>query len=148
MNFPIKILLFIAGFAALVVLQVKVVTPLVMRVVKSDLFLTGTEDLGGSYAIDNELTDFANMHCSQYIAAELDADAKPIFSDKPINAWDIGNYTYIVNSELEMTDSDGKSQFKTYICRISYEVNTDPTNYDNWEVFGISGLDQENAGIN
>ena len=84
MNFPLKTLLFIAGLAALIVFQVKVVTPLVMRVIKSDLFLTGTEDQGDVYAIDNELTDFANMHCSHYIADELGADTNPVFSDKLI----------------------------------------------------------------
>lgn len=141
MNFQLKLLLFIVGLVALILFQVKVVTPLVMTVVKSDLFLTDSEDQGGAYAIENELTDFANMHCNHYISEDLGADANLVFSDKPINAWDIGNHTYVVNSELEMTDSDGKSLFKTYVCRISYEENTDPTNYENWSVYGISGLD-------
>jgi hypothetical protein len=141
MNFPLKALLFVAGLAALIIFQVKVVTPLVMQVVKSDLFLTDSQDLGGVYSIENELTDFANMHCSHYISEDLGPDANPVFSDKAINAWDIGNHTYIINSELEMTQSDGTSLFKTYICRISYAENTDPTDYKNWSVYGVSGLD-------
>ena len=141
MNPQLKVILFIVTLIALIAFQYKVVKPLVMKVVQSDLFLTDSDDQGTAYAITDKMTDFANMHCSHYISEDLGGETQPVFSDKPINAWDIGNHTYVINSELEMTDRDGRPHFKTYVCRISYEANTDPANYDNWSVYGISGLD-------
>lgn len=143
MNF--KMILFIVSLVALIVFQQKAIMPLVEKVVKSDLFLVDSDDLGGFYPQSNQHTELAFMHCNKYIADEIGSDAAVSFSAKPINAWSIGNYQYVINAEIEVTHNNSNSSIKKYVCRIRYDNGDNAegiANYDNWSVFGLSGIDE------
>ncbi len=145
MNFR-NILIFAVAFIALIIFQREVVLPLVFEVVKSDLFLADSNDIGSQEVISNEMTDFANLHCNRYISDEFGSDEVHFdFNEKPLNAWDIGNYTYLINSELEFTNAEGQHSFKKYVCRIKYNPGSNSEgapDYENWSIYGISGLDE------
>ena len=131
----------LAAFVGLILFTHKVVLPFVMDVVKSDLFLTDSDDLGGRYIISTPMTDLAHMNCNQYISEELGTDKHIEFTDKPTNAWNIGDNQYVINSEIEFIDDNERPTIEKYVCRIHYS-NDDggPANYENWSVYGISGI--------
>ena len=136
---------FFIGLVALIVLQRELVMPLINKVVSSDLFLVESDDKGSDQAVSNELTDLAFAHCNNYIKDELDDEFTVTFSQKPINAWSIGNYQYVINGEIEINSPDAGNMIKKYVCRISYSKGNDQSGImdgDNWSVYGLSGIDE------
>lgn len=142
-KFPI--FLFIAGLIILILLQSEVIMPLVNKVIQSDLFLVESKDEASQMPISNEMTDFAFKHCNAYIKSDLKNDDVINFSQKPINAWTLGNYQYVVNAEYSIT-GDSQTTTNKYACRITYK-NGDATegaaDFNNWAIDGISGLNQQ-----
>lgn len=139
-----SILYLIIGIALLVLITQKVILPLVYEVVKSDAFLVDSKDQGSQLPISNAMTDLAFMHCNNYIKSELGPDVTVAFPEKPIHAWSLGNYQYVVNAELNMTNASNTST-KKYACRITYDNGDDlagSLDFDNWSIIGIDGLDE------
>lgn len=133
----------IIGIGLLVVSMQKVILPLVYDVVKSDAFLVDSKDNASQLPISNSMTDIAFLYCNNRIKEDLGKDATVNFPKKPINVWTLGNYQYIVNAKIDITNASGTTS-KKYACRIVYEngdnqegVN-DP---ENWSVEGMDGLD-------
>ena len=136
-----QIFLILAAFVGLILITHKVILPLVMDVVKSDLFLTDSDDLSDPYVISTPMTDLAHLNCNQYISEELGPDVQIEFSDKPINAWNIGDNRYVINSEIEYIDENEQTTIQKYACRIHYtDDDGGPATYENWSVYGISGI--------
>jgi hypothetical protein len=138
-----SLLFLIIGIGFLVLITQKVVLPLVYDVAKSDAFLIDTKDQGSQLPISNSMTELAFMHCNNYIKSELGSDATVTFPEKPLNAWSLGNYEYVVSAELILTDPS-KTETKKYACRIAYENVDDlnkATDIANWSVEGIDGID-------
>lgn len=138
------ILVLIVGLIALILLQREVIMPLVNQVVKSDLFLVDSKDQGSMLAVSTPLTELAFMHCNKHIKSELDPDLTITFPDKPINAWSLGNYQYVVNAEIGITSETAGTTTRKYVCRITYKNGDDQTgiaDFDNWSIYGLSGLD-------
>ena len=139
-----SLLFLIIGIGALVLITQKIILPLVYNVAKSDAFLIDSKDQGSQFAISNSMTDLAFLHCNNYIKSELGPDYSVTFLEKPLNAWSLGNYEYVINGELTLTSS-ASTNTKKYACRIAY-ANGD--NLDgamdiaNWSVEGIDGIDE------
>ena len=118
--------------------------PLVNKVIKSDLFLVESTDQGDMLPVSTPLTEMAFMHCNKYVKSELDSDLSIAFPDKPINAWSLGNHQYVINAEIGVTNDSSGTMNKKYVCRITYTKGDDETgiaDYDNWSIYGLSGLD-------
>lgn len=118
--------------------------PLVLEVVKSDLFLTGSDDIGSNYPVSDSMTNFANMHCNHYITDQFGDDLQINFSEKPLNAWSLGDHSYLINSELSIIDTEGKQITKKFVCRINYKPGSNTEGapeYKNWSVYGLTGLE-------
>ena len=118
--------------------------PLVYQVIQSDLFLVDSNDKASQLPISTNLTGIAFMHCNKHIKSEIDTDTAIVFSEKPINAWSLGNYQYVINAEASVTDNtSGNVQAKKYACRISYNDGDNLeniNNFDSWSITGVSGL--------
>lgn len=140
-----KFLLFIIVFGALIAFQYKVVVPLVKDFATSDLYLTDLETEANIQSLSNPMTNYAFMHCNNYIRDELDTELAIAFPSEPINAWDIAGYQYVVNAEIEISSNTSAPYSRKYVCRIKYDKGSDQEgmmNSENWSVYGLSGLDE------
>jgi hypothetical protein len=125
-------------------LQREAIMPLVTDVIKSDAFLVDSKDQGSQLPISTELTSIAFRHCNNYIKSELDSDTSVTFADKPIKAWSLGNYQFLINADISIADESGKMSTKRYVCRITYDKGDDQEgilDFDNWTMVGLSGID-------
>ncbi|MDD1623786.1 MAG: hypothetical protein LUQ56_07060 [Methylococcaceae bacterium] len=137
-----RILLIIAGLAILLLSQYKLIMPFIYKVVSSDLFLVDSKDQASQLPISTPLSGIAFMHCNNYIKSELGSDVSVAFPEKPLNAWTLGNYQYLISAEVTIT-SDTTST-KKYVCRITYNNGDNEEgalDFENWSIIGMSGLD-------
>lgn len=138
------IIIFIASLTILLLIQSKVVMPFVYKIVQSDLFLVDSKDQGGQIPISNSLTKLAFSHCNTYIKSKLGPDVSISFPEKPLNAWSLGNYQYVINAEIDITSATAGTVTKKYICRINYKNGDNDEgslDFTNWSIEGLSGLD-------
>ena len=118
--------------------------PFIYKVAASDLFLVDSKDQASQLPISTPLSDIAFMHCNNYIKSELGPDITVTFPEKPLNAWTLGNYQYLINAEVTITSDTAKTITNKYACRITYNDGDDEEgalDFDNWSIVGLSGLD-------
>ncbi|ASF47704.1 hypothetical protein [Methylovulum psychrotolerans] len=130
----------IIGLCTLFLTQQKVVMPFVYDIIKSDLFLVDSNDKASQLPISTHLTELAFNNCNTYIKSTLDPNTTITFPAKPINAWSLGNYQYVINAEV--TTASGAHK---YACRITYNNGDDQegvADIKNWSVDGLSGLEK------
>ncbi|NOT11651.1 MAG: hypothetical protein HOP23_07465 [Methylococcaceae bacterium] len=136
-------LILIAGLAVLILFQQKVIMPIVLDVVKSDAFLVENKDLASQLPVSTSLTNFAFIHCNDYIKSELGSDITVTFADKPLNIWTLGNYHYVVNAEITVSDNNADTSTKKYACRIDYKNGDNEegsSDFNNWSIEGVDGI--------
>ncbi|MGR8929797.1 MAG: hypothetical protein ACU836_04085, partial [Gammaproteobacteria bacterium] len=71
------------------------------------------------------------------------ADDSVSFADKPSLVFGEGNYSYIIKSELSLTQENEPAKVYHYACKIQYDLGDDLSgvgNHENWSVQGIDGL--------
>ena len=137
-----RILIIIAVLGLLFLTQYKLIMPFIYKVVSSDLFLVDSKDQASQLPISTPLSGIAFMHCNNYIKSELGSDVSVAFPEKPLNAWTLGNYQYLISAEVTIT-SDTTST-KKYVCRITYNNGDNEEgalDFENWSIIGMSGLD-------
>jgi len=138
-------LLFIAGLTALLLTQYKVIMPFIYKVAASDLFLIDSEDQASQSPISTPLSGIAFMQCNNYIKSELGPDVAITFPEKPLNAWTLGNYQYLISAEVTITSDTANTGTKKYACRITYNNGESKEegalDFENWSIIGLSGLD-------
>ncbi len=139
-----QIFFLIAALSVILLTQYKLVMPFVYKVVASDIFLVDSKDKADQLPISNKLTGLAFAHCNNQIKKTLGDDGvNASFPAKPINSWSMGNYRYIINGEVNITDGNNGVKTKKYACRISYkngESEEGADNFDNWDIEGLSGI--------
>ncbi len=84
------------------------------------------------------------MHCNNYIKSQLGPDTSISFPEKPLNAWSLGNYQYVINAEIDITSATASTTTKKYVCRINYKNGDNAEgslDFTNWSIEGLSGLD-------
>jgi hypothetical protein len=138
-----RTLIFIAGFAILLLSQYKLIMPFIYKVIASDLFLVDSKDQASQIAISTPLSAIAFMHCNNYIKSELGPDVTVVFPEKPLNAWTLGNYQFLISSEVTITSDTASTSTKKYACRITYDNGDNEegaVEFENWSVIGVSGI--------
>lgn len=139
-------LLIIAVAAVLLLTQYKVIMPFIYKVVASDLFLVDSKDYASQLPISTPLSGIAFMHCNNYIKSELGPNVTVTFPDKPLNAWTLGNYQFLISGEVAITSPTAKTAAKKYACRITYNNGDNEEgalDFENWSIIGLSGLDDK-----
>jgi hypothetical protein len=138
-----QVFLMIAAVIALIVFQRELLIPMAKDVAtQSDLFLIESKDQGSMITQSNEMTQFAFQHCNTHLKASLDPNTTVVLPEKPLNAWSLGNYEYVVSAEADV--STDKSKKHKYLCRISYQNGDDTSgaaDFANWSLDGLSGVD-------
>ncbi len=135
--------LFVAGIIVLFLGLYKVVMPLVYKVAASDLFLVDSKDQASRLPISTHLSEIAFKQCNNYIKSELGSDVSIIFPDKPLNAWTLGNYQYLISAEVTITGNTESAGTKKYVCRINYDEGDNEEgalDSKNWSIIGLSGM--------
>ena len=142
-----KFFLFIICLIALLTFQIKIVMPFVYDIVASDLFLEDSGDEKSYTSTHSLMTESAFNQCNFYIANELYPDLTFTFQPKPLNAFKLGNFEYVINADVDILPADSAAFIKKYVCRIKYQNKQDTSGLDdiaNWSINGISGLDDIN----
>lgn len=142
-KYPFFIL--VIGLGALLFTQQKIVMPFVYKVIQSDLFLVDSNDHASQLPISTQLTSVAFDNCNKYIKSKLDPSITITFPEKPINAWSLGNYQYVINAEITTSTEPSKVNPVKYACRITYSNGDDlegVSDANNWTIDGLSGLDK------
>jgi hypothetical protein len=135
--------IFIVGLIILLLTQYKLVMPFVYKVASSDLFLVDSKDQSSQQAISTPLSNIAFMHCNNYIKSELGPDVTIIFPEKPLNAWTLGNYQYLISAEINISSDKTSASNKKYACRVTYNNGDDQEgalDFANWSIIGLSGI--------
>lgn len=139
-----KLFALIASVIALVLLQREILIPKAKEVAASDLFLIDSKDQGSMISQSSPMTEFAFQHCNAHLKASLDEKTTVTLPEKPLNAWSLGNYEYVVSAEADVSHEGAAAKKHKYVCRISYK-NGDDTNgasdFANWSLDGISKVD-------
>jgi hypothetical protein len=139
-----SLIIFIVSLAALLLFQKEVVMPFVYKVVQSDLFLVDSKDQGSQTPISTPLTELAFKHCNSYIKSKLESGSSISFPEKPLNAWSLGNYQYVINGDIDITSPTTGTITQKYVCRINYKNGDNDEgslDFANWYIEGVSGLD-------
>jgi len=135
--------LFLAGLIGLILFQKEAIMPFAEKIAASDLFLEDSDDEGSRIATSTSMTHHAFTQCNKAIRNEIDEETNITFPSEPLQAWSLGNYKYIVNAEIEISDNSGRSFFKKYACQTQYDKGSDLNGVmdsDNWSITGLSGI--------
>ncbi len=139
-----KLFALIASVVALVLLQREFLIPMAKDAAKSDLFLIDSNDQASMISQSNDMTQFAFTHCNTYLKEELDAKTTVTLPEKPLNAWSLGNYEYVVSAEANVAHEGEAAKKHKYVCRISYKNGDDTSgakDFSNWSLDGLSKVD-------
>ncbi len=139
-----KLFALIASVIALVLLQREVLIPKAKEVAASDLFLIDSKDQGSMISQSSPMTEFAFQHCNAHLKASLDEKTTVTLPEKPLNAWSLGNYEYVVSAEADVSHEGAAAKKHKYVCRISYKNGDDTSgasDFANWSLDGISKVD-------
>ena len=141
-----KVFLLFASVIGLVVMQREFLIPAAKDAAKSDLFLIDSKYQGSMITKSNEMTQFAFQHCNVYLKKDLDEKTTVVLPEKPLNAWSLGNYEYIISAEADVSHEGSAPKKHKYVCRISYKNGDDISgakDFDNWSLDGLSKVDDE-----
>lgn len=136
-------LIFIAALVALILFQNKTVMPFVEQVASSGLFMVDTGDQGSRLPTSSSMTNFAFIQCNKAVRDQVNENINIIYPSEPLQSWSVGNYRYIINAEIELTQESGTSFFKKYACQIQYDNESNlegVMDSDNWSLIGLSGI--------
>jgi hypothetical protein len=136
-----RVLLFALGLLLLSLSQQQLIMPVIYDVIKSDLFLVESKDKGSDLPVSTPLSNIAFTHCNNHIKSKSAPDSTVSFSEKPLKAWDIGNYQYVISAEINLTNNAAETVTKKYVCRISYNNGDNQEgilDINNWTVVGVS----------
>ena len=139
-----NLIVLIVGLIILLTFQAKVIMPFVQDIASSGLFLEDSGDEANRTSSSNLMTNAAFNQCNTHIANEVLSDDTISFPEKPINAFSLGNFRYVINADIDIQPADSASFTRRYVCRIQYTNGEDSTataDPENWSVDGISGLD-------
>jgi hypothetical protein len=127
----------------LIFFQKEVVLPFAEWVASTDLFLEDSGDNGSRIANSTPMTNHAFNQCNIEIRNIIDDETLINFPINPLQSWSLGNYKYLINADIELTNASGESFFRKYACQIQYDEGSDLTGImdsDNWDISGLSGI--------
>ncbi|MDT8406059.1 MAG: hypothetical protein RQ715_02305 [Methylococcales bacterium] len=138
-----SLLFLMIGAGILLLVQVKVVMPLMTKAATSDLFLEDTDDPGSQYEIATPATQMAFEQCNRSIKEKLEPEYFVNFNAEPRHSWDYGNYQYLINADIEISSPQSEAQVRRYACKLRYDLGNDTSGLpdpQNWDISAISGI--------
>ena len=114
----------------------KVVVPLVMKVMDSELILVPEEEQEELGKISNQRTDFALLQCKAAMKDENQIPETAQFDDSIYEAWALGGRTYVIRSQVSVPVEGQGMTTRKYACKIQF-AGGDVGNAENWSILGI-----------
>ena len=134
-----SILYLILFIGALYMRQEKAIMPLVMSVVKSEVFfekpVEENEPLG-KLDVKTERTAYALANCREAVKKDGDLPDNTQFLDENYEAWALGNRQYLVRSSVRLTDPEKGQIDKLYACTVRM-TGEDQANPESWTLLGV-----------
>ncbi|MFM8444977.1 MAG: hypothetical protein ACKN9W_16770 [Methylococcus sp.] len=134
-----SILYLILFIGALYMLQEKAIMPLVMSVVKSEVFfekpVEENEPLG-KLDVKTERTAYALANCREAVKKDGDLPDNTQFLDENYEAWALGNRQYLIRSTVRLMDSEKGQIDKLYACTVRM-TGEDQANPESWTLLGV-----------
>ena len=134
-----SILYLILFIGALYMLQEKAIMPLVMSVVKSEVFfekpVEENEPLG-KLDVKTERTGYALANCREAVKKDGDLPDNTQFLDENYEAWALGNRQYLIRSTVRLMDSEKGQIDKLYACTVRM-TGEDQANPESWTLLGV-----------
>ena len=134
-----SILYLILFIGALYMLQEKAIMPLVMSVVKSEVFfekpVEENEPLG-KLDVKTERTGYALANCREAVKKDGDLPDNTQFLDDNYEAWALGNRQYLIRSTVRLMDSEKGQIDKLYACTVRM-TGEDQANPESWTLLGV-----------
>ncbi len=120
------------------IVLIQYVTPLVIDVTSSDLYIEETDDYASVIAKSTPMTEIASTFCFNELAEEYDTMTDIDVSKVEHTAWSMGGYHYIVKANIPANQSPDNLQH-IMVCEISYDsASQAPNTPENWNVTGLS----------
>jgi len=134
-----SIIYLVIFIGVLYMLQEKAIMPLVMAVVKSDLFfekpVEENEPLGKIEGTTSRSTHALNL-CQASVKKEGDLNDKAQFIDDKAEAWALGNRQYLIRSTVRIVDGDKDNIDKLYACTVRLNSD-DESKPENWTTLAV-----------
>lgn len=134
-----SIVFLILFIAFLYFLQEKLITPLVMEVVKSDAFFekpVEEDEPLGKVEGNRPRIGFGLSHCKEAIKKEGNLPDGAEFLDQKHEAWALGNRHYIIRSVIRIIDPEKGQQERLFACKIRM-IGDNEADAASWSVLGI-----------
>ncbi|TAN51946.1 MAG: hypothetical protein EPN21_05235 [Methylococcaceae bacterium] len=137
MNKKLKVVLFVLFVVFLYVVTMKVIMPIVFKVMDSGLYLKKTEDdpVG---ELRNARTYAALLHCENQLreSGGLARTTRPSAGEDEYKAWGLGDHTYVIKAMLDIPGQENKLVRTSVACKIKYDEG-DESDPDNWSILGV-----------
>jgi hypothetical protein len=134
-----SVLYLVIFVALLYIVQEKAIVPLVMGVVKSDVFFEKEaeeqEELG-KVGTKTPRTGFALLNCKDSVKEQGGLPESAEFLDDRYEAWALGNRHYLIRSAVRVIDPEKGQVEKLFACKIRM-TGEDETQPGSWSVQGI-----------
>lgn len=143
-----SIVFLILFIALLYFLQEKAIVPLVMSVVKSDLFFepeVAEEEELGKVNTKTQRTGYALLHCKDAVKEEGNLPDNAEFIDGKYEAWALGNRHYLIRSTVRFIDPEQGQMEKLFACKIRMTGN-DEANPESWSILGVDFNPEADGG--
>lgn len=129
-----SILLLLVFVVAAYVFLIKGITPFVVDVLSSDLFLVQTDDPAEKFSkVSNEKSRLAALQCNQHLRNNYEGTSVGELSEDDYTAWALGNYSYIITTTGTPNPGGADQSKDKFVCTIQW-IEGDPLEYDSWEV--------------
>lgn len=134
-----SIIYLILTIGLLYTLQEKAIMPLVLSIVKSEVFfekpVEENEPLG-KLDTKTERTAFALANCRDAVRKEANLPDDAKFEGENYETWALGNRQYLVRSSVKVSEPGQASIDKLFACTIRL-IGDDQTKPENWTILGV-----------
>ncbi|GAB6068156.1 hypothetical protein JCM13664_14750 [Methylothermus subterraneus] len=135
-----SLLLLAVYVVALYVILNKAIVPFVLTVANSELF-TGDSTQGGEPTqVHDDRTAMALLQCNRFVQDKFDEKATLAFENTAYQAWDIGFGRFLIKSQVNVTEPNGATGRKNYVCELKH-TGGDLAEPSNWKLQGLSLTD-------
>jgi hypothetical protein len=133
---PVSVVGLILFIVLLYVILQKGITPLVMKVVSSELFFEKDEEQEELGKISNDRGAQAFLQCKSVMVSDKHVPETAQFIDQNYEAWALGGRTYLIRSHVNVQVPEKGAVDRKYACKIKYNGG-ELKEAKSWDILGV-----------